>query len=197
MLAARDAAALHEVARTCRELGAEVLVAPTDVTDADAVKDLTRKAMSFGKIDVWFSNVGVGAVGRFEETPIEAHEQVIRTNLIGHLNDAHAAVPIFRKQGHGIFINMISLGGFASAPFAAAYSASKFGLRGFSEALRAELADERDIHICDVYPTFMDTPGVGHGANYTGRRLSVPRPSTMRAALPGRSCAWRNARAIR
>ncbi|AEH84351.1 SDR family oxidoreductase [Sinorhizobium meliloti] len=176
VLAARDAAALHEVARTCRELGAEVLVAPTDVTDADAVKDLARKAMSFGKIDVWFSNVGVGAVGRFEETPIEAHEQVIRTNLIGHLNDAHAAVPIFRKQGHGIFINMISLGGFASAPFAAAYSASKFGLRGFSEALRAELADERDIHICDVYPTFMDTPGVGHGANYTGRRLSVPPP---------------------
>lgn len=52
VLAARDAAALHEVARTCRELGAEVLVAPTDVTDADAVKDLARKAMSFGKIDV-------------------------------------------------------------------------------------------------------------------------------------------------
>jgi NAD(P)-dependent dehydrogenase (short-subunit alcohol dehydrogenase family) len=69
---------------------------------------------------------------------------------------------------------MISLGGFASTPFATAYSASKFGLRGFSEALRAELADEPDIHICDVYPTFLDTPGVAHGANYTGRRLSVP-----------------------
>ncbi|WP_027998195.1 SDR family oxidoreductase [Sinorhizobium arboris] len=176
VLAARDAAALHEVARTCRELGAQVLVAPTDVTNADAVKDLANRAMSFGRIDVWFSNAGVGAVGRFEETPIEAHEQVIRINLIGHINDAHAAIPIFRKQGHGVFINMISLGGFASAPFAAAYSASKFGLRGFSEALRAELADERDIHICDVYPTFMDTPGVAHGANYTGRKLSVPPP---------------------
>ncbi|MDX0565488.1 SDR family oxidoreductase [Sinorhizobium medicae] len=176
VLAARDAAALHEVARTCRKLGAEVLVAPTDVTNAEAVKGLAKKAMSFGRIDVWFSNVGVGAVGRFDETPIEAHEQVIRTNLIGHFNDAHAAIPIFRKQGHGTFINMISLGGFASAPVAAAYSASKFGLRGFSEALRAELAEERDIHICDVYPTFLDTPGVVHGANYTGRRLSVPPP---------------------
>ncbi len=176
VLAARDAAALQLVARTCRDLGAEVLVVPTDVTNADAVKDLARKALSFGKIDVWFSNVGVGAVGRFQETPIEAHEQVIRTNLIGHFNDAHAVIPVFLKQGHGTFINMISLGGFASTPFAAAYSASKFGLRGFSEALRAELADEPDIHICDVYPTFLDTPGVAHGANYTGRRLSVPHP---------------------
>ncbi|PDT80036.1 SDR family oxidoreductase [Sinorhizobium sp. BJ1] len=176
VLAARDAVALQKVARTCRDLGAAVLVVPTDVTDADAVRDLAGKALSFGKIDVWFSNVGVGAVGRFQETPIEAHEQVIRTNLIGHVNDAHAAIPVFLKQGHGTFINMISLGGFASTPFAAAYSASKFGLRGFSEALRAELADEPDIHICDVYPTFMDTPGVAHGANYTGRRLSVPPP---------------------
>lgn len=176
VLAARAAAALQNVAKTCREAGAEVLVAPTDVTDADAVKELARKAMSFGRIDVWFSNVGVGAVGRFEETPIEAHEKVIRANLIGHFNDAHAAIPIFLKQGHGTFINMISLGGFAPTPFAAAYSASKFGLRGFSEALRAELADERDIHICDVYPTFMDTPGVAHSANYTGHKLSVPPP---------------------
>ncbi|OAP39147.1 short-chain dehydrogenase [Sinorhizobium glycinis] len=176
VLAARDAAALQLVAKSCRNLGAEVLVVPTDVTDADAVKQLARRALSFGKIDVWFSNVGVGAVGRFQETPIEAHEQVIRTNLIGHFNDAYAAIPIFLKQGRGTFINMISLGGFASTPYAAAYSASKFGLRGFSEALRAELADEPDIHICDVYPTFMDTPGVAHGANYTGRRLSVPPP---------------------
>ncbi|MBP2234711.1 short-subunit dehydrogenase [Sinorhizobium kostiense] len=174
VLAARDAAALQSVAKTCRELGAEVLVAPTDVTNADAVKNLAKKAMSFGKIDVWFSNVGVGAVGRFEETPIEAHDRVLSTNLIGHFHDAHAAIPIFLKQRHGTFINMISLGGFASTPFAAAYSASKFGLRGFSEALRAELADEPDIHVCDVYPTFLDTPGVAHGANYTGRRLSVP-----------------------
>ncbi|MBP1884332.1 SDR family oxidoreductase [Sinorhizobium mexicanum] len=176
VLAARDASALQRVAKTCRELGTEVLVVPTDVTDADAVRELAEKATSFGKIDVWFSNVGVGAVGRFVDTPIAAHEQVIRTNLIGHINDAHAVIPIFLKQRHGTFINMISLGGFASTPFATAYSASKFGLRGFSEALRAELADEPDIHICDVYPTFMDTPGVAHGANYTGRKLNVPPP---------------------
>jgi short-subunit dehydrogenase len=176
VIAARDAAALQAVAKTCRELGADVLVAPTDVTDAYTVKALAEAALSFGAIDVWVSNVGDGAVGKFQNTPIEAHEQVIRTNLIGHKNDAHAALPIFLKQDRGIFINMISLGGFAAAPYATAYSASKFGLKGFSEALRGELSDHPNIHICDIYPAFIDTPGISHGANYTGPELSAPPP---------------------
>lgn len=176
VLAARNADALEKVAVECRRRGAEVLTVATDVTDASAVKKLAEKAEALGRIAVWVSNAGVGAVGRFEETPIEAHEQIIRTNLIGHINDAHAAVPIFLSQRQGVFINMISLGGFAAAPFATAYSASKFGLRGFSEALRAELADKPNIHVCDIYPAFVDTPGLKHGANYVGREITAPPP---------------------
>lgn len=176
VLAARNSAALEQVARDCERLGGTSVVVPTDVTDPAAVKSLADKARSLGHIDVWVSNVGVGAIGRFEETPIEAHEQTIRANLLGHINDAHAVIPIFLRQGRGTFINMISLGGFAAAPFATAYSASKFGLRGFSEALRAELADKPGIHICDIYPAFVDTPGLKHGANYIGREVSAPPP---------------------
>ncbi len=55
---------------------------------------------------------------------------------------------------------MISLGGFAAAPYATAYSASKFGLKGFSEALRGKLSDHPNVHICDVYPASIDTPGI-------------------------------------
>lgn len=174
VLAARNAAALQTVAKACREEGVDVLVHPTDVTKADKVKELAEVALSLGEIDVWVSNAGVGAVGAFEDTPIEAHQRVIETNLIGHINDAHAIMPIFRKQGHGIFVNMISLGGFAATPYAAAYSASKFGLKGFAEALRAEVADVPDIHICDIYPAFVDTPGLSHGANYVGKEISTP-----------------------
>lgn len=176
VLAARNAAALQAVAKRCREEGVDVLVHPTDVTKAEKVRELAVAAQSLGEIDVWVSNAGVGAVGAFEETPIEAHHRVIETNLIGHINDAHAILPVFRKQGHGVFVNMISLGGFASTPFASAYGASKFGLKGFSEALRAEVSDMADIHICDIYPAFIDTPGLGHGANYTGAELSAPPP---------------------
>ncbi|MFS0900466.1 SDR family oxidoreductase [Mycolicibacterium litorale] len=177
VVAARNLEALEEVAARCRAAGGQATAVRTDVTDAGAVRALAEKAVAeLGAIDVWVSNVGVGAVGRYEDTPIEAHEQVIRSNLIGHMNDAHAVLPVFSRQGTGTFINMISLGGFSAAPFAAAYSASKFGLRGFAEALRAEVADRPGIHICDVYPGFVDTPGIRHGANYVGRRLSAPPP---------------------
>jgi len=177
VLAARGKPALDAVAETCRTLGAETLVVPTDITDAAAVKALADRALEFaGRIDVWVSNVGIGAVGAFHETPIEAHEQVLRANLIGHFNDAHAVLPIFMRQARGTFVNVISVGGFAAIPYAASYTASKFGLKGFSEALRGELTGHPDIHICDVYPTFVDTPGLSNGANYVGRALSAPPP---------------------
>ncbi|WP_372096759.1 SDR family oxidoreductase [Tistrella mobilis] len=181
ILSARDAAALNAVAARCRLAGGTAHVAPADVTDADAVAGVVAEARRrCGGIDLWVSNAGVGAVGRFHETPMAAHDQVIRTNLIGHMNDAHAVLPVFLEQGHGTFVNVVSLGAFAAAPFAAAYSASKFGLTGFSEALRAELADRPRIHVCDVHPGFVDTPGLAHGANYTGRRLK-PMPPVLDA----------------
>ena len=177
VLAARSKPALEAVAETCRAFGSEVLVVPTDVTDAAAVKTLAERALEFaGRIDVWVSNVGVGAVGAFHETPIEAHEQVLRANLLGHFNDAHAVLPIFLRQDRGTFINMISVGGFASIPFAASYSASKFGLKGFSEALRGELVNHPNIHVCDIYPTFVDTPAIHNAGNYTGKVLTPPPP---------------------
>lgn len=176
VLASRNAEALEIVAASCRQLGAEAQIVVTDVNDAAAVKELAKTADRLGGIDVWVSNAGVGAVGPFEKTPIEAHEQIVRANLIGHINDAHAVMPVFLRQGKGVFINIISLGGFAAAPFATAYSASKFGLRGFSEALRAELADKPGIHICDIYPAFVDTPGLHHGANYVEREMGAPPP---------------------
>lgn len=177
VLAARDAEALETLATELRERGAIVAVVPTDIGDNAAVLALAEAALAFGgTIDLWFANVGVGAVGRFEEVPIEAHEQVLRSNLLGHLYEAHAVLPIFQRQGRGVFVNMISMVGFAAAPLAAAYSASKFGLKGLSEALRAEQAARPHIHICDVYPALVDTPALDHPANYTGKAIHPPLP---------------------
>jgi NAD(P)-dependent dehydrogenase (short-subunit alcohol dehydrogenase family) len=177
VLAARGREALGTVAAECRTAGANVLAVPVDVTDAAAMRQLAQEAIRhFGAVDVWINNVGVGAIGRFDLTPIESHRRVIEANLMGHLHGAHAVLPHFRERGRGILINMISIGGFVPAPYAAAYTASKFGLRGLSESLRAELSDAPDIHVCEVYPTFVDTPGVSHGANYTGHRVRPTPP---------------------
>ncbi len=177
VLAARDGDALEALAGGLRGRGAAVLVVPTDIGDNAAVLALAEAAQAFGgTIDLWFANVGVGAVGRFEEVPIDAHEQILRSNLIGHLYEAHAVLPIFKRQGRGVFVNMISMVGFAAAPLAAAYSASKFGLKGLSEALRAEQAAHPHIHICDVYPALVDTPALDHAGNYTGKAIHPPTP---------------------
>jgi len=177
VLAARGQQALDELATACEALGAQTLVKSVDVSDAQALRTLVYAAITrFDGIDVWINNVGVGAVGAYDTTPMEVHRRVIESNLIGHMNGAHAVLPHFRTRGRGILINMMSAGGWAPSPFAASYAASKFGLRGFSESLRAELTDLPRVQVCDVYPTFVDTPGMMHSANYTGKQLRPPPP---------------------
>ena len=179
VLAARDRRNLSQAAREAREAGGRALAVPTDVTVPSAVRRLAEQAARAfnGRIDVWINNAGVGAVGRFTETPVESHDQVVEVNLLGALHGAYVALQHFlRQQEGGVLINNISFGGWVAAPLAAAYSASKFGMRGLSESLRAELSDSPNIHVCDVFPSFIDTPGVQHGANYTGRFLKPPPP---------------------
>ncbi|MEM8511986.1 short-subunit dehydrogenase [Massilia sp. MP_M2] len=175
VLGARGKDGLDDIARRCRQAGGHADVLVVDAIDADAVAAFAQEARALlGQIDLWFSNVGSGVVGKFADVPIAHHRQVIETNLVSHMNDAHAVIPIFLEQNYGIWVNMISSGGFVAMPYASAYGASKFGLRGFSEALRAELGKQRDIHVCDIYPTFVDTPGFHHVANYTGAKLAYP-----------------------
>ena len=175
VLGARGQAGLEDIAARCRAAGGTAHVVPVDVTDADTVAAFARQAHAIlGGIDLWFSDVGIGVVGKYADVPIGDHRRVIEANLLGHLYDAHAVLPVFLQQGHGIWVNMISIGGYIAAPYSAAYAASKFGLRGFAEALRGELHDHPRIHVCDVYPTFVDTPAVYHAGNYTGARLTYP-----------------------
>jgi short-subunit dehydrogenase len=176
-LAARRADVLEKLAAECEALGARAIAVPTDVGDSDAVRRLADAAAErLGPIRVWINNAGVGAVGGYTETPIAAHRRVVDTNLLGAMNGAHAVLPHFFAERRGVLINTISLGAWAPSPFAVAYAASKFGLRGFSESLRAELTRWRDIHVCDLFPSFLDTPGIAHGANYTGRVLKPAPP---------------------
>lgn len=177
VLAARRENALAEVVKECEELGGKAIAVKTDVTDAKEMQQLAKAAADFGGgIDVWINNAGVLAAGEFTETPVDVHDQVIRINLMGYLHGAYAVLPYFKKQGHGTLINNISVGGWFPVPYAVGYSASKFGLRGFSEALRGELYAYPHIHICDLFPGFLDTPGIQHAANYTGRELQPAPP---------------------
>ena len=177
VLAARRADALDEVVKECEALGARAVAIPTDMKEADSVHELARGAFNYGgSIDVWINNAGVLAGGELDQIPAEVNEAVIRTNLLGYMQGAHAALPYFKSQGYGILINNISVGGWFPTPYAAAYTASKFGLRGFSQSLKGELSAFPHIHVCDLFPGFLDTPGMQHAANYTGRALKPAPP---------------------
>jgi short-subunit dehydrogenase len=174
---ARAAAPLEEAAHECEELGGRAIVVPADVTNPGAMRHLAdAAAREFGGLDVWVNNAGLGVVGRFHEVPIEAHQRTIETNLLGYMNGSHAALAHFVEQEHGVLVNNVSIGGFLPTPYAASYAASKFGVRAFSDSLRQELKAWPGIHVCAVYPFFMDTPGVQHTANYTGRVLKPAPP---------------------
>lgn len=179
VLAARNGEILNEVVRDCEAAGSRALAVPTDTTDPLAVQALAERAAAFGggRVDVWVNNAGVAAFGLFLDVPVEAHEQVIRTNLLGYLYGAHAVLPIFRRQGSGVLINVVSMAAFAPTPLASSYSASKAGNRGLFETLRTELAGtSEDIHVCDLYPAFVDTPMLEHTANYEGRQINPVPP---------------------
>jgi NAD(P)-dependent dehydrogenase (short-subunit alcohol dehydrogenase family) len=131
----------------------------------------------FGRIDVWVNNAGVILYGRFEDTPAEDFERVVRTNLLGQVHGARAALRQFRAQGRGVLINMGSVWGRVSSPQVSAYVASKHAVRAFSECLRQELRNDPGIEVATMLPQAADTPIFRHAGNYTGRQVCpMPRP---------------------
>jgi NAD(P)-dependent dehydrogenase (short-subunit alcohol dehydrogenase family) len=178
VLAGRRADALEELAGDCEAVGGQALAVPTDVTDEAAVAELARRAVEgFGRIDVWVNNAGVYLLGALEATPPAAFRRVLETNFFGYVHGARAVLPRFRAQGHGVLIHNASVYSHVGAPWLSAYVSSKFAVRGFSEALRQELRELPDVHVCTVSPSPIDTPIFASAANYTGRAVKAPPPT--------------------
>ncbi|MFH8561319.1 SDR family oxidoreductase [Streptomyces sp. NPDC017988] len=175
VLAARRAAELEEVAAVCRKhRGARALVVPTDVTDAQAVDHLARRAVTaFGRIDVWLNNASVAAFGSLDEIPPEVFRRVLDVDVMGYAHGARAALGVMREQGGGTLINVSSVVGEAVVPYNIPYVISKAAVRALSGSLRQELrlAGRPGIHVCTVLPATMDTPFFGNAANYSGRKV--------------------------
>jgi short-subunit dehydrogenase len=177
VLAARRVDALQDVASECRAGGAaSALVVGTDVTDELQVAKLAATALeAFGRIDVWINNAGIALYALIEDGPAADHERVIATNLYGAIYGARAALPIFRRQGCGTLINVGSVLSGVGQAFVPSYVISKFGVRGLSEALRVELADQPDIHVCTIFPYAIDTPHFAVARNRLGKLpLAMP-----------------------
>ncbi|HEY0425980.1 MAG TPA: SDR family oxidoreductase [Rhodopila sp.] len=177
VLAARRADMLNDAVRECEALGGVACAVPTDVTDQEQVEALGRYALErFGRIDVWFNNAGIAAFGRLESIPMDAWRRVIEINLFGYVHGARVAIRQFREQGHGVLVQNASIVGRTAKPDGTPYAASKFAIRGFSEALRQEVLDQPGIQVCTVLPSVIDTPFFQHAANFSGHDVRAAPP---------------------
>ncbi|SFI25029.1 SDR family oxidoreductase [Halpernia frigidisoli] len=175
VIAARGQEGLDETVKLCHDLGVVALGVSTDVSKFEDVENLANLALQFnGRIDIWVNNAGVMASGKFEDVPVDAMEQLVKTNLLGYMHGAHAVIPIFKKQGEGVLINNVSIGGFMPAPYSTAYSSTKFGIRGMVEGLQGELSNEPNIHIVGLYPGIQKSTGNLHSAKYSGLDFKIP-----------------------
>ena len=180
VVAARRGELLDELVQECEALGDRALAVPTDVSKQSDVEQLAQAAIStFGRIDVWVNDAGVGAQGRFEDIPLADHVQVIETNLIGTLYGSYFAIKQFQQQADGgTLINVASVVGKIPQAYMSSYVASKHGIVGLCGVIRQELAVNKveNIHLCVVMPAAMDTPFFIHQANYTGHEAVPPPP---------------------
>jgi short-subunit dehydrogenase len=177
VLAARRLDALEETASLCRTRGAPVHVVRTDVTvDADLERLRDEAVGRWGRIDVWVNNAGTTYFARLDEGDLAGHRRVIETNLIAPMVATRLVLPVFRRQRAGRLINIGSVLSQVGQTFVPAYVISKFGLRGVSEAARADVADTPGIQVSTVLPYAVDTPHFQDGANATGKQARAMQP---------------------
>lgn len=123
------------------EYGEEALALVVDITRQSEIKEAFQLISGkFGKIDVLVNNAGFGFAGAVEETTTNEVREIFETNFFGALQVTQIFLPLLRQQKSGHIIQISSHAGFKAFPGFGIYSASKFALEGFSEALAAEIA---------------------------------------------------------
>lgn len=148
------------LANIAGEVGAENChAAHLDVRNRDNWKAAIRgfSESTRGQMHVLFNNAGIGRHGWFEAINGEDNDAVIDINVKGVINGVQAALPLLKATDNATIINTASTAGIVGAPRLAVYSASKFAVRGLTEALDAEFRD-LGIRVKSLMPWFVDTP---------------------------------------
>jgi NAD(P)-dependent dehydrogenase (short-subunit alcohol dehydrogenase family) len=163
---------LASLAEAVRAGGGECLLMEVDVADEDQVRRFVSATVErFGRLDVLVNNAGYGVRGRVEDTPSEDYERLMRVNFLGTVYGCRAAVPVLRRQGRGVIVNVSSIVGHRALPGGAAYAATKAAQISLTEALRAELRGT-GVHACTVHPIGTETEFGEVAARASGGRPS-------------------------
>jgi len=153
VLAARRIDRLQELAIKIQEEGGEAMAIPVDVSERIEIEEMVQTIFEiYGHVDILFNNAGFGRLDYLENLHSGRDiETQLNVNLLGTILMTRVVLPymIERKQGH--IINMSSVSGYFAAPTYSIYAATKFGMRGFTEAVRREVAPF-GIKVSGIYP---------------------------------------------
>ncbi len=175
VLAARRAEELEAEARAIRQAGGQAAALPTDLSDAAAIELLVIHTIAtFGRVDVLVNNAGADWRRPLASSPAEQIRGLVDVNLLAAILLSRAALPGMLHRGHGAIISVGSLSGrVAMEPL---YSATKFGLRGFSLALRRQLSGS-GVSVSLVSPGKINT------AMTRGLGARLPEPELVAKAI--------------
>jgi NADP-dependent 3-hydroxy acid dehydrogenase YdfG len=156
VLGARRLDRLEKLAAQIAESGGEAVCIRTDVRRRGDLLDLVRLACNrFGRLDVLVNNAGIGPISDLDDLRVEDWEEMIDVNLKGFLYGIAAALPVFRKQQFGHFVNIVSTAGLKIVPQQAVYAGTKNAVRTISEGLRQEAGDK--LRVTAISPGFIHT----------------------------------------
>nr|WP_218831040.1 SDR family oxidoreductase [Paenibacillus sp. XY044] len=156
VLGARRKDQLQDIVARIESSGGEAVYASIDVTNKEDLSLLVQLACErYGKLDVLINNAGIGPISPLDELRVEDWEATIDVNTKGVLYGIAAALPIFRKQNFGHFVNIASTAGLKTVANQAVYSGSKFAVRAISEGLRQEAGDR--IRVTVISPGVVQT----------------------------------------
>ncbi|MEU3742146.1 SDR family oxidoreductase [Streptomyces sp. NPDC032198] len=161
VLGARRPERLRALAARIEQAGGEAAWVRTDVTRSADLNGLVELARDrFGRLDVLVSNAGVGLISPLDDLRVADWEQMIDVNLKGVLYGIAAALPVFREQGSGHFVNTVSTAGLRIVPLQSVYAATKNAVRTLSEGLRQEAGDS--LRVTVVSPGYVRTEFANH-----------------------------------
>jgi NAD(P)-dependent dehydrogenase (short-subunit alcohol dehydrogenase family) len=158
VLAARSEPELRAVAEEIRGRDGDALVLPTDVTrDEDMERLVERTLKEWGSIDILVNNAGWGKTAPVVNSKIEEVDRTLQVNLRATMMMTRLVLPALLEKKGGAVINIGSISGKAGSANTAAYSASKFGVIGFTQSLFEEVR-EHGVKVSVILPGFVDTP---------------------------------------
>lgn len=196
-LAARNANALEQLAAKCRQRGARALAVAADVTvEADCQRIVDTAVAEYGRLDTLVNNAGQAMWARFEEMQtLDPFEQLIKTNYLGSVYTTFYALP-YLKQTQGRIVALSSLAGKVGVPLRSGYSAAKFAVAGFFDALRVELGGS-GVSVTVVYPGFVSTGARQRNFGPDGKALGAANsPVREEELMPVEECVRIMLRAI-